>query len=33
MRQALEPGLIGNLPIVIAPVILGGGKHQGVRQS
>jgi dihydrofolate reductase len=27
IRQALEAGLVDELTIIVAPVILGGGKH------
>ena len=27
IRQALEAGLVDELTIIIAPVVLGGGKH------
>jgi dihydrofolate reductase len=27
IRQALEAGLVDELSIIVAPVVLGGGKH------
>jgi dihydrofolate reductase len=27
IRQALEAGLVGELSIIVAPVVLGGGKR------
>src|SRR5213079_54004 len=35
IRQALEAGLVDELSIIIAPVIMGGGKHlfDGFTQS